>query len=85
MYARNILNSLVSIHHRSFYLSENESYMKVLIVSFTLKSVYYIFMYETNVYLVDGTERESLMCHFNLQRLQLLKTGKSFDSCSYWG
>lgn len=55
------------------------SYMKVLIISFILISVYCIFVYETNVYIVDGTERESLMCHFNLQKLQLVKTGKSFD------
>lgn len=68
MYARNILNRLMSIHHRWFCLSQNESYVKVLIISFNIMSVYCVFMDETNVYLVD---RVSLMCHFNLQRLHL--------------
>ena len=45
--------------------------MKVLVISFNLTSVYCVFMDETNVYLVEGTEGVSLRCHFNLQRLHL--------------
>jgi len=62
---------MISIHHMQFCLSQNESYMKVLIMSFNRMSVYCVFMDETNVYLLDGTEGVILSCKFKLQRLHL--------------